>query len=213
MNMISIRVFGFVGLAGAILMFIGDIWLHGHLGSGRDFMANLSLIVSKQPDTQIVAGGFIGPIASLLYCLGFFSIYGMISPESPVLAAIATGSAAASIVIGGAYHAMWGIRGLLIKAGLPSSNYQGLYNKIVKYTRLFYNTMLVLAGVAALVLLFVVLSGRSLYPRWTAVVNPGLLLLFKPLTRFIPSPLGAIISGGYLNLVFVVFFSVILIVT
>lgn len=213
MNMISIRILGFAGLVAAILMFIGDIGLHGYLGSGRDFEANLSLIVSKRPEPQIVAGGFIGPIASLLYCLGFLSIYGMISPKSPVLAAIATGSAAGSIIIGGAYHAMWGIRGLLIKAGLPSSSYQALYDRIVKYTRLFYNAMMVFAGVASLVLLFVVLSGRSLYPRWTAVVNPGLLLLFKPLARFIPSPLGAIVSGGYLNLVFVVFFSVMLIVT
>lgn len=213
MNMICIRILGFTGLAAAILMFVGDAGLHGYLGSGRDYEANISLIVSKRTETQIIAGGFIGPITSLLYCLGFLSICGMISPKSPVLAAIATGSAAASIIIGGAYHAMWGIRGLLIKAGLPSSNYQELYDRIVRYIRLFYNAMMVFAGVASLLLLFAVLSGRSLYPVWTAVVNPGLLLLFKPLARLIPSPLGAIVSGGYLNLVFVVFFSVILIVT
>jgi hypothetical protein len=209
--MSSIRIFASLGIAGALLMFIGDMCLYGHFGSSRDFMTNLSIVISKEPDARIITGGFIAPVASFLYCLGFFSIYKMVSPKSPILAIIFIVSSVVMMLFGGAYHAMWGIRGLLIKAGLTSSNYQGLYNKIVKYTRLFYNTMSVLAGVAALILLFVVLSGRSLYPRWTAVVNPGLLLLFKPLTRFIPSPLGAIISGGYLNLVFIIFFLVIVI--
>lgn len=213
MRINSVRIFCSLGILGALLMFMGDMFLYGHFGSGNDFMKNLPLVISKQPDIRIIIGGAVGPIASLLYCLGFFSVYQMISPRSKILAIIASGIAAASIIIGGTYHAMWGIRALLIKAGLSSGDYHGLYDQIKEYTFLFYNSAQVLGGLASLIILFCVLSKRSLYPRWTAIVNPGFLLLFSPLSDFIPSPLGAVACGGYINLVFIIFFSVTLIST
>ena len=208
MKISSVRTLGSLGIGGALLMFIGDMCLYGHLGSGSDFGTNLPLVISNESDIQIIAGGFIGPIAALLYCLGFLSVYGMIFPKSPKLAIIVTGSAIATIVIGGAYHAMWGIRALLIKAGLPSGDFHELNNQIKQYTLLFYDAAGVVGGITSLLLLFAVLSRKSLYPRWTAIVNPGFLFLLSPLAGFIPAPLGAIVYGGYFNLVFVVFFSV-----
>jgi len=201
-----IRTLGLIGLGAALLMFVGDMCLYGHFGSGNDAISKV--VISNESDTSIVVGGFIGPIATILYCLGFLSVYFMISPRSRMLAIVVTGGAVVIMVIGGTYHAMWSIRAFLIKAGLASGDYQGLYTQIKQYTSLFYNTMLAGAGVVSALLLFVVLSGRSLYPRWSAVVNPGILLLLRPLADFVPAPLGAIVSGGYLNLVFVVFFSV-----
>ena len=211
MKATSIRILGLIGLGAALLMFVGDMCLYGHFGSGGDAISRL--VITNESDTRIVIGGFIGPIAAILYCVGFFSVYFMISPRSRMLANVIAGGAAAMMVIGGTYHAMWSIRAFLIKAGLSSGDYQALYNQIKDYTLLFYNTMLVGAGVVSVLLLFAVLSGRSLYPKWTVVVNPGILFLFRPLADFIPAPLGAIVSGGYLNLVFVVFFSVCVLVT
>ncbi len=204
----SAQILCLLGIGGALLMFIGDMCLYGHFGSGSDFASSLPLVISNEPDAQIIIGGFIGPIAAVLYCLGFVSVYRMISPKSRILAFIVAGGAAVMIVFGGTYHAMWGIRALLIKAGLTSGDYLGLYNQIKEYTLLFYNSMLVVAGIASLFLLFAVLSKRSLYPRWTAIVNPGFLFLFSSFARSIPAPLGAIVYGGYANLVFLVFFSV-----
>jgi hypothetical protein len=202
----SVQILGLIGLAAALLMFAGDMCLYGHFGSGGDAVSRL--VIAHESDTRIIVGGFIGPIAAILYCVGFISVYAMISPKSRMLAVLVAGGAAAVMAIGGTYHAMWSIRAFLIKAGLTSGDHQALYDQIKDYTLLFYDTMLAGAGVVSLFLLFAVLSGRSLYPRWSAVVNPGILLLFMPLVRFIPAPSGAIISGGYLNLLFVVFFSV-----
>ncbi len=211
MKTTSIRILGLIGLGAALLMFVGDMCLYGHFGNGGDAISKL--VISNESDTRIVVGGFIGPIAAILYCVGFFSVYFMISPRSRMLAIVIAGGAAAVMAIGGAYHAMWSIRAFLIKAGLSSGDYQALYSQIKDYTLLFYNTMFAGAEVISLLLLFAVLSGRSLYPRWSVVVNPGILLLLRPLADLIPAPLGAIVSGGYLNLMFVVFFSVSVLVT
>jgi hypothetical protein len=211
MKTTSVRILGLIGLGAALLMFVGDMCLYGHFGSGNDAISKV--VISNESDTSIVVGGFIGPIATILYCLGFFSVYSMISPRSRILAVVVTGGAVVMLVIGGTYHAMWSIRAFLIKAGLSVGDYQGLYNQIKDYMSLFYNTMFAGAEVVSLLLLFAVLSGRSLYPRWSVVVNPGILFLFRPLANLVPAPLGAIISGGYLNLVFVIFFSVTVLVT
>ena len=206
MKTTSVRIFGLIGLGAALLMFVGDMCLYGHWGSGDNAISKV--VITNESDTRIVIGGFIGPIAAILYCVGFFSVHSMIAPRSRMLAIVLAGGAAAIMAFGGTYHAMWSIRAFLIKAGLSSGDYQALYSQIKDYTSLFYDTMVVGAGVISVLLLFAVLSGRSLYPRWTVVVNPGILFLLRPLVDFVPAPLGAIVSGGYLNLVFVIFFSV-----
>jgi hypothetical protein len=189
-------------------MFIGDMCLYGHWGSGADFSTNLSSVIAEESDPQIMIGGFIGPVAALLYCAGFFAVYRMISPKSPSLALIVAGCFIAAIVFGGTYHATWGIRALLMKGGVPSGPRADLYDQARQYMNLFFNTMAALGGVAALLLVYVVLWRRSLYPRWTVIVNPALLYLLAPLARLIPSPLGAIVVGGYYNLMFMAFFLV-----
>jgi hypothetical protein len=211
MKTTSGRILALIGLGAALLMFVGDMCLYGHFGSGNDAISKV--VISNESDTSIVVGGFIGPFATILYCLGFFSVYSMISPRSRMLAIMVTGGAVVVMVVGGTYHAMWSIRAFLIKAGLSSGDYQGLYNQIKDYMSLFYNTMFAGAEVVSLLLLFTVLSGKSLYPRWCVVVNPGILFLLRPLADFMPAPLGAIVTGGYLNLVFVLFFSVNIMVT
>jgi hypothetical protein len=211
MKKTSLQVLGLLGIGGALLMFFGDMCLYGHWGSGGDFASNLPLVLSDESDGRIILGGFIAPIAVVLYFFGFYSVYRMIAPKSRMLAILVAGSAAVMMLFGGTYHAMWSIRALLIKAGLSTGEYQGMYSQIKDYTLLFYDTMLVVGGIGFLLLLFAVVSGKSLYPRWTAIVNPGFLFMLYFLTSDIPAPLGAIIHGGYLNLVSVVFFSVSLI--
>jgi hypothetical protein len=175
MKIKSLQILGLLGLGGAVLMFNGDMCSYGHFGSGGDSASSLHSVISNISDAQIFVGGFIGPIAAILYCLGFFHVYKVIFPKSRILSLIIAGGAAAMVVFGGTYHAMWSIRALMIKAGLFSAPYHGFYSQTREYTSLFYNTMLTIAGIASLLLLFAVLSRRSLYPRWTAIVNPGFL--------------------------------------
>jgi hypothetical protein len=57
-------------------------------------------------------------------------------------------------------------------------------------------------------LIGLVLTRNAWYPRWTAFVNPGLLILLSPLTAKIPSPLGSILVGSSANLSIALFFLV-----
>ena len=59
-----------------------------------------------------------------------------------------------------------------------------------------------------ILLLALVLFGKTYYPRWTVLANPAILLLLSPLVDRLPSPFGAILSGGFTNLSIAVFFVV-----
>jgi hypothetical protein len=64
-------------------------------------------------------------------------------------------------------------------------------------------------GYPTMLLLFaLVLFKQTTYPRWTALLNPGLLMLISPLAVHIPSPVAAVIIGGFYNLTFCIFFQI-----
>ena len=64
-----------VGLFGAALMFCGDMTLYY---DKDDFEQNGSLdpiidIMKKLPKKRVMLGGWIGPVAAFLYCIGFYN--------------------------------------------------------------------------------------------------------------------------------------------
>ena len=64
------------GLLGALLMFCGDMTLYF---DKNDYEQNGTLqpiidIMKKLPKIRVMIGGWIGPIAAFLYCIGFYHI-------------------------------------------------------------------------------------------------------------------------------------------
>ena len=76
------------------------------------------------------------------------------------------------------------------------------------YWQVAYDMAAVPAYVAAFLLLILVLLGKSLYPRWTALANFGILSVLAPLAGRVPAPLGAVLVGGFTNLSIALFFLV-----
>ncbi len=76
-----------------------------------------------------------------------------------------------------------------------------------------YNLAAIPAYLGGILLLILVLFGKTLYPRWTVVANFGVLSLVAPFAERIPAPLGAVLVGGFINLSIAVFFLVSLIST
>jgi hypothetical protein len=113
------------------------------------------------------------------------------------------------MVAGSAVHTLWTTRGLALKycygLGSPCSD---LVAAIKSYWSLAYNIGAIPGYVGAALLIGLVLFGRTWYPRWTVVANPALLLALSPFAERIPSPLGAIVVGGFTNLSIAVFFLV-----
>ena len=98
------------------------------------------------------------------------------------------------MVIGSAVHALWVPRGLAIKySDTLGGVAPDLIAALKDYWSLAYQMAEVPAYVAAILLLILVLWGKSRYPRWTVFANFGVLSFGRAIGRAeVPSPFGAV---------------------
>ncbi len=203
------RLAGLAGLLGALLFFCGDMLFYGHFGAGATFHEGMQRVLRGASLTRMFTGGLLGPPAACLCIIGFWHVGQNITPRSPLLGRLVFYTLAAMMVAGSAVHALWVPRGLAskyesaLRAGAPD-----LFAALRRYWELAYNLAAVPAYIGAILLLFVVVFRRSIYPRWTALANFGLLSLLAPFAERVPEPVGAIVVGGFTNLSIAVFFLV-----
>jgi hypothetical protein len=113
------------------------------------------------------------------------------------------------MVIGSAVHALWVPRGLAMKYSDALGGIAPEFIAALKdYWYFAYQMAEVPAYVAAILLLILVLWGKTRYPRWTVFANFGVLSLLAPLAEWVPSPFGAVLVGGFTNLSIALFFFV-----
>src|SRR5262249_28419245 len=203
------RLAGLAGLAGALLFFCGDMLFYGHFGAGATFHEGMQCVVREAPLARLFIGGLLGPPAACLCIIGFWHVRQNIKPPNPPLGRPIFYTLAAIIVLGSAVHALWVPRGLATRYELPLTVFApDLFAALRRYWELAYDLVAVPAYIGAILLLLVVLLGKSVYPRWTVLANFGLITLLEPLASQVPAPLGAILVGGFTNLSIAVFFLV-----
>jgi hypothetical protein len=210
------RIAGIVGLTGAIVLLIGDALLYGHLGSATDFWNTIPRVAGEASLVRLFAGGLLGPVGAVLYLAGFWHVYLNTRTAGRITASITLIGLSTMIVGGGAYHIIWVARMLAYKYGLADiAGSSPFVDAFESYMTMVYYTAAIPGFLASPMLGFLVLSGRSRYPRWTVLVNPGLLMLFGLLlgTSFFPAPVGGMIYGGIINLTFCLFFVVSIVTT
>ena len=201
---------GVAGLCGALLFFAGDMLFYGHLGSGAGFHEGLIATVSSASLARLYAGGLVGPVAACLCLVGFWHVYVNVRPSHERVGRLMLVAFAVLMVFGSAIHTLWTTRGLALKYcyGDDDSRCRALVQAMNSYWDLAYNIGAVPGYLGAILLLGLVLLGKTWYPRWTALANPAVLMLVSPLVDRAPAPFGAVLSGGFTNLSIAVFFLV-----
>ena len=110
-----------IGLAGALLMFAGDMLLYytpedfacDPKSSAKEKINAIIDVMKGLPAGRVMAGGMIGPVAAFLYCVGFYHIVLMANETSHTLAMTAFLLSCFGIITGGAYHSHCAYLGLL----------------------------------------------------------------------------------------------------
>ena len=203
------RLTGLAGVGGALLFFCGDMLFYGHFGPGAKFHEGMIEVLHSESSTRLFIGGLVGPIAACFCLIGCWHVLENIMSRNPRIGCIAFLALAATMVIGSAVHALWVPRGLAIKySDTITTVAPELVNNLKNYWSFAYQIAEVPAYAAAILLLILVLLGRTRYPRWTALANFGVLSLLAPLAEQIPSPIGAVLLGGFTNLSIALFFLV-----
>lgn len=192
-----------VGLFGAIMMFCGDMLLYY---DKNDYEQNRTLdpiinIMKSLPPKRIMFGGWIGPVAAFLYCIGFYHIVLITNESFHTLAVAAFLLNCLGVIVGGAYHSHCTYLGLL-----GNDEQKKDLDIVLGYFQKLPLILYVGEGIGLLILFFLMVTGCTVFPAWVALLSPGILFLLRPLARKLPKGLHMVISGGFTNLIFVVYY-------
>jgi hypothetical protein len=209
------RLAGLAGLSGALLFFAGDMLFYGHFGSGADFRQGMLNTVAHASLVRLYAGGLVGPIAACACVLGFWHVYRNVNLPRGFLANLMLVCFSVLMVFGSAVHVLWTAKGLAIQNcyGTDDAGCRALLSSVNSYWSLVYNLGAVPGYLAAILLIGLILLGKTRYPKWTILVNPAFLILISPLAERISAPFGAILVGGSTNLAIAFFFLVSILTT
>lgn len=195
------------GLVGALLMFTGDMLLYGHFGSGAEFISRYKTVITEASSLRLYIAGALGPVAAIFYLIGVYHLYLRLQRSRVLLRLVTSLAFAAMFVIGGAVHAVWAAYALVLRGVAHGQANADLEAVMDGYRNLVYRMAEIVGYPSALLLFALVLMRRTTYPRWSALLNPGLIMLASSVVVFLPAPIGAPVVGGLFNLAFVVFFA------
>ncbi|HET7561180.1 MAG TPA: DUF6796 family protein [Rhodanobacteraceae bacterium] len=208
-----IRIAGLLGLAGALLLAVGDQCLYFAAISGADFMHGLLGIVAAAPTGRVLFGASLGPVAALLYLAGFWHVYVRLRTRHPRIAALIAIGLALCLLAGTAYHVLWGAKALAMKATLgAAATDQPVLAALEAQLRAYAANVYLIAEIAgypsAVLLAIMIATGRSDYPRWLALLTPAIpLVILQFVAPYTPAPFGSLVAGSASNLSFALFFA------
>jgi len=199
------QVFSLLGLLGALLMFTGDMFLYYEPVSGQNYNSIAKMTI--QPIKYLTIGGIIGPIASIFYILGGLLFYLVFKPINKVFASILFVLFGIVYMFAGTYHASFPNYGFVGRLPIEFQSQQIGY--IRDYLGAMYNIMFYCSILWTILLFYLVLFKKSIYPKWLLIFTPTLLTFFSTYIKSVtPYPYGAILYGGWLNISYVIFFAI-----
>ena len=195
---------GLTGLLAAVLVGVGEFMLHFdpllRYGEGFDFFKGVT-------EPRATAGHFFGVLGAPLYVVGAWHIYLMLRPANRVWAKLAFLVMAFGCMVGGVWIGSRATAAFMVNT-LPQDALAaalGLYE-------LRYESLLTIVRVAVLALsgifVWLILTGRSNYPRWMAALNPIVLILASFLIFFLVPGIGKYLMPIALNVAYFVLFTV-----
>ena len=195
---------GIIGLVAAVLVGTGEFLLHfdalGRFGEGGGYLFMQG--ISAQRTT---IGHFLGVLGAPLYIIGFWHIMKMLEPANPLASRIAFAIMSYGIIVG----VVWigsraGISTVVNSTSVTDSvSFISLYE--LRYENLLQVTRLAVLFFSV-IFIWLVLSGRSHYPRWMALFNPILLILASFAIWAVAPTVGVYLMPIALNVAFAVLF-------
>ena len=200
----SLRIFGLLGVLGAILFICGDL-LYNHIpGSTLSPMEKMG----KMPERRLLNAGTLGLIGCWLYTAASLHLYLAFRPVGEVFAVILLLVFGAVMICYGISHTAYfsiatGAQAAL-KAGSEAETGGRLGNALFKrLVTITYVPVILVSGM----MVYGILSGRSLYPWWMVFFLPVILYLLKaPIVRILKGLLRELVNDSYDNIVLFVFF-------
>ena len=197
-----------IGLFGSFLMFLGDMTLYYDPKDydGKDTINSIIGIMKSVSIKRLYIGGLLGPICAFIYCIGFYHIVLSIQEEYLNLAWFVFLINIFGMILGGSYHIQCAYLGLLSR-----HENKGAFDEFLNFLKFQAKIVFGIMAIANITLVLVILFGFTVFPRWQALFTPIFLLILTPLAGRLPKGLHMIIRGGWLNIIYFIYYLTLLI--
>lgn len=200
----GLRLFGISGILGSVLFIFGDL-LYNHIPGS---IHNPIVKMSKLPETRLLRAGTLGLIGCWFYTLASLQIFIAFRTVGEIFAFILTLTFGAVMVGYGISHTAY----FAIATGAKIAGQLGTDVEVggklgnAFYQRLVY-ILYVPVAISSLMMIYGIVAGKSMYPRWMVVFLPIVIYLLKsPVTRLLKGRLKELVNDSYDNIVLFIFY-------
>jgi hypothetical protein len=209
-------VLGILGVFAATFADIFSIYSQHAISNIRDTFSILQLkniegLLSAKGNIEFVVGFYVALFVLPLGVLGVYHTYLMLKPAGRLPATLFAAFGFYGYVLGTVFHAVYSFLGSVILAKryfTSAEAYQNLLNGINTYFEPLAVILAILTGAAATLLIYLILSGKTVYPKWFVAFSP--LVVFAALVMFtglFPDNIRVYLAVASANITFVIFFS------
>ena len=192
-----------IGLLASFLMFLGDMILYYDSNDydGKDTINNIIGIMKNVSIKRLYIGGLLGPICAFIYCIGFYHIVLGIDEKFLNFGWFVFLLNVLGMILGGTYHIQCAYLGLL-------SRYENkeAFDEFLRFLKFQAKIVFTTMALANILTALIILFGLTIFPRWQALFTPIFLLIFTPIADRLPKGLHMIIRGGWLNIIYFIYY-------
>jgi hypothetical protein len=200
----ALRLFGMSGILGSLLFMLGDL-SYNHIPGSKDSPA---MKMTKLSPSRLLNAGTLGMVGCWFYALASFHLFLAFRPAGDWFAFILFLAFAISMINYGIGHtAYFAIAtGARVAARLGSDVELGGKEGDTFFKRVTFIIYIPVA-IFSVMMLYALVTGRSLYPVWMVVFMPIIIYLLRtPLTRVLKGRLKELVNDSYDNFVLFIFF-------
>lgn len=202
------RNLGYLGLLGAILVGIGEFYLH-YSSQVLDAKGDFTFF-EFVPIENLKMGHFLAIIGIPLYFAGYLHIYRMLKNGNETLARVVLGLGFIAFAVGSVWIGSRGFMGSLVhlQNEIPSETYSKIITNYKSFIEILVQVLRIVIALLSLVFAVTILKGGTLYSKYIALFNPiFILIIFVSIGFALPS-LGKYFLPILMNITHFVIFSI-----
>jgi hypothetical protein len=202
---------GLVGIFSVFVTIISDLILLGRPATAYSFFELGTESMAGIVQWRITSGTFIGVFMLPFQIAGLISVYHGLRPSGKLLPALVILADAHALIMGVAFHTSYAFIAngwKLFYATSPDNlNMSEIMQKFDFYWKLIIIIMLAELVFSSIIFVLLVMSGKTMYPKWMALLNPLCVILCMFLViPPIPAPVGGFVGPTTLNMATLIFF-------
>lgn len=197
---------GWAGLAGAVLVGIGEFSMQFTLGGGIEDTKDY-LYFNDISQSRLTIGHFISILSAPLYLLGYWHLSKKLEPAGKTLSQIFFFVGAYAFAVGTAWIGQRFFLATTVHAIADGAEIHSLLETFSAHNEPLVNVLRVAMLVVSIIWVLMIVRGGTEFPKWMAFFNPILLLATMFALYFLKTTVGQYVFPVAMNATHVVLFS------